>query len=449
MVAELLAKYDQRVPRYTSYPTAPHLTASVGAAAYRHWLAELDPELPLSLYIHVPFCDSLCWFCGCHTKIVLRYEPVARYLDLLRREIALVAEVLGPKRKVCHVHFGGGTPTILDPEDFRALFEDLRARFDVLPDADIAVENDPRELNQDIIRVMAEVGVNRASLGLQDINPEVQQAVNRVQSLDETRSVADALRAAGIPSLNVDLMYGLPHQTVPRLLATIAAVRELAPERVCIFGYAHVPWMKRHQRLIDEAALPGPVDRFAQYMAAAEALQADGYDWIGLDHFAVPQDELAVAARERRLHRNFQGYTTDDAPVRLGFGASAIGTLPQGFIQNAVPTNLYRDAVKMGELPVAKGLRLSDDDRLRGAVIEQLMCYLDVDLDAVCADFGCDPIVFSDELAGLDEMEADGLVQRDGARIRVTKKGRPFVRAVCARFDRYLNPQETRHVRAV
>ena len=321
MSNRLLAKYDQRVPRYTSYPTAPQFHAGVDAGTYRAWLSGLDRALPLSIYLHIPFCDSLCWFCGCHTKVVRRYDPVAAYFDLLLREIDLVAELLGPGRRVCHIHLGGGTPTILEPADMARLFDRLRSRFDVEPKADIAVENDPREFNPDLVRVMAEAGVTRASLGLQDINLQVQRAVNRVQSLDETRRVADALREAGVSSINIDLMYGLPYQTLGRALRTVDAALELKPERICLFGYAHVPWMKKHQRLIDEAALPDAEERFAQYLGAAKHLQRAGYDWIGLDHFALPGDALSRAARDGTLHRNFQGYTIDEASVLLGFGA--------------------------------------------------------------------------------------------------------------------------------
>lgn len=453
MAVNLLAKYDQRVPRYTSYPTAPQFGPGVRAAAYRAWLAALDPALPLSLYLHIPFCDSLCWFCGCHTKIVRRYAPVAAYLDVLLREIDLVADVLSQmhqqKRGVCHIHLGGGTPTILEPDDMRRLFARLRARFEILPDADIAVENDPRDFNLNLAEVMAEVGVNRVSLGLQDINPQVQRAVNRVQSLDETKRVVTALRAAGIPSINIDLMYGLPYQTSARMLTTIEAALDLAPERVCLFGYAHVPWMKRHQRLIDEAALPDAEERFLQYRVAVRRLRQAGYDWIGLDHFALPGDALAIAARNDGLHRNFQGYTTDDAPTRLGFGPSAIGSLPQGLMQNLAPLHAYRDAVMAGELPVTRGLILDDDDRLRGAVIERLMCYGEVDLAAVCPTFDSTPGAFADELAALSPFEADGLVKLQASHIRVTEKGRPFLRRVCAIFDRYLKPEETRHAQAI
>ncbi len=449
MDSNLLAKYDQRVPRYTSYPTAPHFSSKVTAETYRQWLIELDPGLPLSLYIHIPFCDSLCWFCGCHTKIVRRHAPIGAYLEVLLKEIELVADLLGLRCEISHLHLGGGTPTILEPDEFQRLFDVLRRRFAFRPDAEIAVECDPRGLDLNLVEAMAAAGVNRASLGLQDLNPQVQRAVNRLQSFDETERAVAALRAAGISSINIDLMYGLPHQTVTRVLATIEAVLTLAPERVCLFGYAHVPWMKSHQRLIDEPALPGPAERLAQYLAGAQRLQEAGYVWIGLDHFALPNDALAIAAREGGLHRNFQGYTTDGAPVRLGFGPSAIGTLPRGYLQNAAPMHAYRDAVEAGQLPIARGLVLDDDDRLRAAVIERLMCELRVDLTQVCKGFGRDPDVFAAEWAGLSALEADGLVELDDKIIRVTEQGRPFVRVVCAGFDSYVRTGEERAVPAV
>ncbi len=445
----LLAKYDRRVPRYTSYPTAVQFTPAVQGDRYRAWLGELGPTPPLSLYFHIPFCDSLCWFCGCHTKVVRRYAPIATYLDLLLRELDLVADLLPGRHKVCHVHLGGGTPTILEPADMERLFERLRARFDLLPDADIAIENDPRAFNQDLFETMARVGINRASLGLQDVNIQVQRVVNRVQSIDETRRVAEALRGAGIGSINIDLMYGLPYQTVARVLGSIEATLDLAPDRVCLFGYAHVPWMKKHQRLIDEARLPDAAERFAQYLAAAERLQEAGYLWIGLDHFARRGDDLAKATRDQTLRRNFQGYTTDDAPVRLGFGPSAIGMLPQGLVQNEVSMKAYRDAIEVGVLPVARGLALTADDRLRGAVIEWLMCFLEADLGAIAQSFEADPRVCAGDLAALQEMAADGLVEIDGWRVRVTEAGRPFLRTACAAFDSYLEPDAVRHAQAV
>ena len=449
MDLNLLAKYDQRVPRYTSYPTALHFSPKVMAEAYRQWLTELDLGLPLSLYVHIPFCDSLCWFCGCHTKIVQRHAPIGTYLELLLKEIELVADLLGPRREISHLHLGGGTPTILEPEEIQRLFRVLRRQFAFRSDAEIAVESDPRGLDLNLVDAIAEAGVNRASLGVQDIDPKIQRAVNRDQPFGVTKRAAEALRAAGISSINIDLMYGLPHQTVTRVLATIEAVLTLAPERVCLFGYAHVPWMKSHQRLIDKSALPGPAERLAQYLAAAKRLQDAGYIWIGLDHFALPNDALAIAAREGGLHRNFQGYTTDGAPVRLGFGPSAIGTLPRGYVQNAAPMHVYRDAVEAGQLPIARGLVLDDDDRLRAAVIERLMCDFQVDLGKVCKDFGRESGVFAEEVAGLTALEADGLVELDNKIIRVTEQGRPFLRVVCAGFDSYVRTEEERSAPAV
>ncbi len=452
-VGTLLHKYDQRVPRYTSYPTAPHFGPQIQAEDYRRWLAELDPAAALSLYVHIPFCDSLCWFCGCHTKIVKRHRPIEQYLEVLAREIDLAADALGARRQVCHLHFGGGSPTILTPKEIGRLFTRLRRHFDIPAEADIAVEIDPRDLDMAVIPALARGGVKRASIGLQDLNPKVQAAVNRMQSFDETEEVIETLRAAGIDSINIDLMYGLPHQDVACVEATIDSALSLEPDRLCLFGYAHVPWMKKHQRLIDEAALPGPEERFAQYMAAADRLTGAGYRWIGLDHFARPGDTLAVAAREGALKRNFQGYTTDDAIARIGFGPSAIGAMPQGFIQNTAAMPEYRDAVARGELPIARGRALSGDDRLRSAVIERLMCDLSVDLGRIGEDFGVGGAAFADEIEALSGMCADGLLDIEsgdsGPVIRITAKGRPFVRAACAVFDSYLNPGETRHARAV
>lgn len=450
MNEHLIARYDGRVPRYTSYPTAPHFSATVDGETYRGWLEELDPAAPLSLYVHVPFCDTLCWFCGCHTTVVRRYEPVAAYTAVLRREIALVAEVLGAKRQVRHLHFGGGSPTLLRPDDLLDLFAVLHQAFAFAEDAEIAVEIDPRDIDPALIGALAKAGVTRASLGVQDLDSTVQAAVNRHQSLAQTCAVADHLRAAGISAMNVDLMYGLPHQTVAGVRQTVEAVVEaLRPARLSVFGYAHVPWMKRHQRLIDAEALPGPAERFAQAAAAAEVAQQAGYVWIGLDHFAQADDPLAIAAATGALRRNFQGYTTDGAPVRLGFGPSAIGALPQGYVQNVVGMPEYRQAVTGNVLPVARGVAFSAEDRLRGAVIERLMCDLAVDLDAVCRDHGCSAARLSESVARLAPHRDDGLVVVEGARVAVTAAGRPFLRSVCAAFDHHLVSGETRHARAV
>ncbi len=449
MEMRLLDSYDRRVPRYTSYPTAPHFNDSVTPGTYERWLERMPADAPLSLYLHVPFCDSLCWFCGCHTRIVRRYGPVAAYLDLLRQEIEMVSDRLGGQAAVSHLHWGGGSPTILSVDDIQRLGRWLRRRFSLTRDAEFAVEIDPRNLDRERIEALAGIGVNRASIGLQDINPTVQRAINRVQSLDETARVAAQLRAVGIGALNVDLMYGLPHQSLEGMAATVSAAMSLAPDRIALFGYAHVPGMKPHQRMVPEDALPDSRSRLAQSEAAAAVLVAAGFRRIGLDHFARPDDSLAVAARAGRLRRNFQGYTVDWAPALIGLGPSAIGALPDGYVQNAVPMHDYRDAIKAGRFATRRGIALTQDDRLRRAVIERLMCDLTVDLGALCAAFALPADRFAPELERLRTMARDGLVEIAGMVVIVPAEARPLLRCVAAVFDAYLAPSGDRHVRAV
>lgn len=449
MDQELLAKYGRPVPRYTSYPTAPHFHTGIDAATYRRWLGDLPDDAPLSLYLHIPFCHSLCWYCGCHTTVVRRHQPVAEYLDLLRREIELVADAASPGHRVSHLHLGGGTPTMLRPDEFMGLRETLQQAFDFDADADCAVEIDPRGLERATIDALAAIGINRASIGVQDVNPEVQRAVNRWQPIEVTARVVDWLRSAGIDAVNLDLMYGLPCQTEAHLSATIDAVLDLAPQRIALFGYAHVPWMKRHQRLIDSDALPGPAERTAQFELATTRLVEAGYVAIGLDHFARPDDALIEARQAGRLHRNFQGYTTDAAPALLGFGASAIGSLPQGYVQNAVPLPAYREALRDGRLAAVRGIAIDDEDRIRRAIIERLMCDFRVDLDVICDQFGWPIDRFAPELEALAPMAADGLVSLDDHAVQVEDEGQALVRAVCAVFDGYLGAGAARHSTAV
>jgi oxygen-independent coproporphyrinogen-3 oxidase len=445
----LLAEYDRPVPRYTSYPTAPQFHEGVGAEAYGDWLERLDPGASLSLYLHVPFCDSLCWFCGCHTKIVRRYEPVADYVEALLAEIDLVAERLSGRPRVRHIHWGGGSPTMLAPDDLRRLVARLQHHFRIDPAAEHAIEIDPRELGDETIAALAEIGVNRVSIGGQDMDFRVQAAINRVQPYDVTRKCVARLREAGLGAVNCDLMYGLPHQTTARVVASVEAVLKLDPDRLALFGYAHLPRMKRHQRLIPEAALPGGAARLRQSQAADLRLRAAGYRRIGLDHFAHPRDPLARAAEAGVLHRNFQGYTTDPADALLAFGASAIGKLPQGFVQNLVPIKAYRTAVGDGRLASARGLAFEGDDRLRAEVIERLMCDLEVDLAAVAAQFDAPADTFAPELTALAPLAADGLVKLSGYHVTVTETGRPYMRHAAAAFDRYLDRSAARHARAV
>ena len=449
MTADLITRYDLKVPRYTSYPTAPHFSDAVDEAAYRGWLGALDPASALSLYFHIPFCASMCWFCGCYTKVVNRYQPVETYLTALLQEIDLVAEQLPARFAARHLHWGGGSPTMLTGEDWRRTVDHLRVRFDLGDDAELAVELDPRTATEAYVAALAAAGVNRVSIGVQDFDPEVQQAINRIQPFEVTRRVVDWLRGYDIGDINMDLMYGLPFQTTQRVVDMVDKALVLRPDRVALFGYAHVPWMKSHQKMIDEQTLPGTAARWEQLDAAAARLVEGGYVRVGLDHFALPEDALSVALREDRLHRNFQGYTTDAAAVLLGFGASAIGSLPEGYVQNVSPIDDYRKTVAAGHIPVARGKAVDDEDRLRAEVIERLMCDLHVDLDAVCARHGVSPDHFGSEKAGLDPLQEDGIVRIEGARISVTAEGRPLVRLVAAAFDSYLHKGEARHSRVV
>jgi oxygen-independent coproporphyrinogen-3 oxidase len=448
-LADLVARYDGRVPRYTSYPTAVQFTPAVDERVYRGWLAELPADEPVSLYVHVPFCARLCWYCGCNTRAVNRHEPIGEYVQLLMTEMGYLGRAIGKRLPARAIHLGGGTPNMLSGEELAAIFDGLAQVFDLAPDLEVAAELDPSTLTRDWVRAATRHGLNRASLGVQNLDPTVQAAVNRRESFEEVAAAMGWLRDAGVRSVNLDLMYGLPHQTTENTLETVDAVLALRPERIALFGYAHVPWMKAHQQLIDEAALPGPAERLAQSEAAAARLAEAGYTRIGLDHFARADDDLARALGEGRLHRNFQGYTTDTATTLLGLGASAIGRLPQGYVQNVTQELGWRVAVQTDQLPVARGVALSGDDRFRAEIIERLMCDLAVDLADVCVRHDRDPRELSEAIGRLASFVEDGLVEIDGGRIDVVGNGRLVVRSVCACFDAYFTAEATRHSKAL
>jgi oxygen-independent coproporphyrinogen III oxidase len=429
---------EAQAPRYTSYPTAPHFNAQVDGDVYRGWLEALPAETPLSLYLHVPYCHQLCWYCGCHTTVANGYGRVGAYVSLLRREIDLLAGVLGAGRPVTGLHWGGGTPSILDAGDFGDVMGSLRAAFDFQPAAELAIEIDPRHLTEAKAAALAAAGINRASLGVQDFNPHVQAAINRIQSFEQTAAAARTLRAAGIGALNFDLMYGLPHQGLADVERTAALAADLKPERISVFGYAHVPWMKKHQQMIDTAALPGAEARLAQAEAVERVLLAHGYRAVGMDHFALPDDPLFRFAEQGRLRRNFQGYTTDQAQALLGLGVSAIGTLPQGYAQNDKDLKGYAQALAEGRLPVVRGIALTSADRLRREVIQALMCDFAVDLRAQAVAHGRPGYDFSGALARLQPLADAGLVTVKGSRLRVSDEGKRAVRLIASCFDAYL-----------
>ncbi len=443
-MAEFLPQYAlATIPRYTSYPPANRFHDGIGETDYRRWLGEVGGGDTLSLYVHVPFCRVLCWYCGCHTMVANRAEQVERYLAALVGEADRVAGAMTASAPVAHLHFGGGTPNLLTPDQFRSVMEHLRSRFAFAADAEVAVEVDPRSLTDGHVASFAECGVGRVSLGVQDISPEVQRLINRVQPLELVEGAVERLRKAGIDAINIDLMYGLPGQSVDHVVRSAAAMAALKPDRFAVFGYAHVPWFKKHQRAIDESRLPRGAQRLEQAEAVAVALSDAGYRAIGLDHFARPDDPLALAQARGELRRNFQGYTVDPATVLIGLGASSIGSMRQGFIQNEPHLGRYEAAIGEGRLPVVRGLALSDDDRLRSAVIERLMCNLEVDLGS----FGQG--MLSDALSLLTPLRDDDLVEIDGSTVRVTPAGRPYVRNVAACFDAGHQASPARHSVAV
>lgn len=451
MDAQLIAKYDRRVARYTSYPTAPHFHAGIDAGVYGGWLSEIPDETPLSLYMHIPFCGVLCWYCGCQTTVVNQYGPVASYLENLRRELDLLLDALGEGRPVSALHWGGGTPNMLGPDDIRGWTALLKARFAFQPGHEFSIEIDPRLLTREQADAFAEAGVTRLSFGVQDFDPKVQAAINRIQPFEQTKQSVDWFRAAGVDKVNFDLLYGLPYQTVETIERTVDQAMELTPDRIALFGYAHVPWMRKHQKLIDEAVLPGAGARLDMARAAVRRIESHGMVAIGLDHFARPGDSLTVAQRDGRLRRNFQGYTDDPCDVLIGLGASSIGSLPQGYVQNLPDVRSWRAALEQGRLPIARGIALSHDDRLRRTAIERLMCDLTVDLAAVCRQYGMPEDALDDCLPDLLGQMADGLVVVEGRTIIVPEEQRQWVRIPAAAFDAYFSesPDQPRHARAI
>ncbi|MGX9575358.1 oxygen-independent coproporphyrinogen III oxidase [Mesorhizobium sp. f-mel] len=446
---ELTAMLRENVPRYTSYPTAPHFHSGVDAGLLRGWINALKGDDELSLYLHVPYCDTLCWFCACHTKHTRHYAPVATFLRALHTEIETVGRLIRGRGRVRAVHFGGGSPTILKPYDMLALGKALRDRFDLCPDASISVEIEPRDIDEARLDALAAIGMTRASLGVQDFHPKVQKAINRQQSFRLTKSVVEGVRARGVKSVNLDLLYGLPHQTLESLAATVAHALTLEPDRIALFGYAHVPWFKKHQTMIDEAWLPDSAERLAQSQLAAGIIVRAGYEAIGLDHFARPDDLLAIAARTGSLRRNFQGYTEDNCETLIGLGPSSISRFRQGYAQNTVVTGEYEKAVIAGQLATARGIEFSIDDLARGWVIERLMCnfaFSALDLVERFGEVGQRLICQASRVA----IGGSGrLLQIDGNNFVVPQESRPLVRTVAAKFDKYLETGTGRYSVAV
>lgn len=434
---------ERQAPRYTSYPTAPHFSGAVDDSVVGGWLAALAPSDVISLYIHVPYCRQLCWYCGCNTYAARRDEPVLDYVSSVLREIDLVRERLG-RRRVVEIHWGGGTPNILDTSQFAQIVERLTEAFDTSTLAHHAIELDPRYVDTAKANAYAAAGVNRVSLGVQDLNDRVQQAMGRVQPLAVVQKTVDSLRAAGIADINFDLMYGLPHQGVAELERSIELSVAMRPNRIALFGYAHVPWFKKRQRLISEATLPDTGLRFEQAEAARTRLHEYGYVSVGLDHFALPDDELAHAAKAGELRRSFQGYVIAQAPALVGLGPSAISTLPQGYAQNHSEPGSWAASIASDRLPIARGHVLSNEDRMRRRLIETIMCDFEGDLAPLGGAHEC-----TAELATLSPMIGDGLLPVESDRIVLNQTAYPICRVVAAAFDAYAARAQARHSKAV
>jgi oxygen-independent coproporphyrinogen-3 oxidase len=431
-----LGLFDAKVPRYTSYPTAPHFSADFGPDNFTRWIREIEPDSRISLYIHVPFCRRLCWFCACRTQGTQNDAPVRAYLETLKTEIAMLGAILPKGTTLSRLHWGGGTPTLLTAPMMTEL---AGAIADIAPfaeDYEFSVEIDPNEIDNDRLDALAAAGMNRASIGVQDFNDDIQKTIGRLQSFEVTRDAVTEIRARGVTSLNADILFGLPDQSQARITESVQKLLALGPDRVALYGYAHVPWMAKRQQMIPSDKLPTPQERLDLFETARKLFLWDNYAEIGIDHFAVQGDGLAVAQKSGNLRRNFQGYTDDPAEVLIGLGASSISRFPQGYAQNAPATSAHTGAIRDGRFSTARGHVFTDDDRVRGRLIEMLMCDFRIDIAEVLGGFD-----FSRET--LDRMLGDvqrafqGLLERTDSVFSIPEPARPLTRMIARAFDAY------------
>lgn len=443
-----LGLFDARVPRYTSYPTAPQFGAAVGPSRMAEWLQAIPPGTAVSLYVHVPFCRRLCWFCACRTQGTSTDAPVQAYLETLLAEVALLRANLPAGVRLARLHWGGGTPTILPPAAMGRLAEALFGAVPAAEGMEFSVEIDPSEIDAARLDALAKAGMNRASIGVQDFDPLIQQTIGREQSYAITRAAVEAIRERGVHSLNADILFGLPHQTRRRIADSVDKLLSLSPDRVALFGYAHVPWMSRRQQMIPSDAMPTPEERLALFAEAEAMFTSAGYASIGIDHFARPHDGLARAAASGHLRRNFQGYTDDVAPVLIGLGASAISRFPQGYAQNAAATSDYTRAVRDGRLATVRGHAFGGEDRMRARIIEALMCDFGVERAEILRDFDIEPPMLDRMLA--EAAEPFGrMVRMDDSGLQILPQGRPLARMIARKFDAYDATQAKQHATAI
>ncbi len=428
--------FDARVPRYTSYPTAPHFAGGVDPSTFARWIEAVPENGEISLYMHVPFCRRLCWFCACRTQGTSSDDPVIAYAEVLKAEIALLKARLAPGVRLSRLHWGGGTPTLMPAA---VIAEVAGAIFDAVPlgpDAEFSVEIDPNEIDEPRLAALAAAGMNRASIGVQDFDLDIQKTIGRDQTYEVTRDAVLAIRAKGVKSLNADILYGLPHQTPARIADSVQKLLSLSPDRVALYGYAHVPWMARRQVMIPADAMPTPQERLELFETARQLFVWDGYREIGIDHFARPEDGLAVAQAQGTLRRNFQGYTDDTSPVLVGIGASSISRFPQGYAQNAGATSAHVKAIRSGSFSTHRGHDFTAEDRLRGRIIEALMCDFAVDSAELIRDFGATPALL--EAMYAKAMAAfPGMVALTRTGLSIPPQARPLTRMIARSFDAY------------
>ncbi len=444
----LLQKYDQPGPRYTSYPTAPYFHEGVTAQTYLKHLAkdnQLKENEPISLYFHLPFCDTLCYFCGCNMMVTHNRQKIENYITYLIKEMELLRPLIHSSRKVMQLHWGGGTPTYLTPEQIRRLGQAIRNLFEFHPQAEVSVEIDPRELTREHMVALRDVGFNRCSMGVQDFNPKVQKTVNRIQPEDITRQTVEWARELGFQSVNIDLMYGLPFQDVASFSKTLEIILDIDPDRLAVFNYAHLPSLIKHQRLIKDEWLPKPQEKLELLKLSIETLTSSGYVYIGMDHFAKPDDELTRAMNEGTLYRNFQGYSTHAGLNLFALGITSISMLSELYVQNVKKLEPYYQHLDAGQLPVFKGVELTPDDVLRREVITELMCNFQLKKEKIEQKYAIDfDTYFADALQRLKPMEEDGLIELQERVLKVTTMGRLLIRNIAMQFDYYLMKREGR-----
>jgi len=449
MDQKLVRKYNKNVPRYTSYPTAPHFKSDFDYQQAISHLKNLDANQPVSLYIHIPFCEILCLYCACNTKIVSTQKPVESYLEYLKTELSILKNTLPGKLKVDHLHFGGGTPTTMSAKNFDVLFTHLKEAFDIDYNGELSIEIDPRVITDDKIDMFVKAGINRVSFGVQDFDKDVQTAINRDQPYELVSEVVQKLRDRGIESVNFDLIYGLPSQSVKTIEETVRLTKEIMPERISIYGYAHVPHIKKHQKVLEQYHIPAASERFEIFKKAKNDLMDIGYEFVGIDHFVLKNDSLHSSYKNKTMHRNFQGYTTDKNKTMLSLGSTAISQTENTYMQNNHDLSSYREAIDEGKLPIAKFIELTEDDKIRRDIIEKLLCYYEVNLNDIEKMYGLEQGSFSTELSMLQNFQADGIIEINDRVIKVQPECKILVRIIASYFDDYLNRVKFTHSSAV